>query len=112
MIPIDKLKDIIKKHSKLEIDLSSENIDKKKFADMSKEYSDLNEIIEEAKFYCSFEDVQSGLKKIIDDKDSDGEMTELKNIEFFEIIKKKEKIEKKLKIFLLPKDEADKKCYN
>ena len=27
--PIDKLKDIIKKHSKLEIDLSSENIDKK-----------------------------------------------------------------------------------
>ena len=109
MIPIDKLKDIIKKHSKLEIDLSSENIDKKKFADMSKEYSDLNEIIEEAKFYCSFEDVQSGLKKIIDDKDSDGEMTELANIELSEIIKKKEKIEKKLRIFLLPKDEADKK---
>ena len=51
MIPLEKVKNIISKHSKLEVDLSSSNIDKKKFADMSKEYSDLNEIIDDAKFY-------------------------------------------------------------
>ena len=45
MIPLKKVKNIIDKHSKLETDLSSNNIDKKKFAEMSKEYSDLNEII-------------------------------------------------------------------
>ena len=38
MIPLEKVKSIIDKHSKLEVDLSSTNIDKKKFADMSKEY--------------------------------------------------------------------------
>ena len=45
MIPLEKVKDIINKHSKLETDLSSANIDKKKFVEMSKEYSDLNDII-------------------------------------------------------------------
>ena len=48
MIPLEKVKSIIEKHSKLEIELSSTNIDKKKFAEMSKEYSDLNVIIDDA----------------------------------------------------------------
>ena len=39
MIPIEKVKNIIEKHSKLETDLSSTDLDKKKFAEMSKEYS-------------------------------------------------------------------------
>ena len=55
MIPQEKVKNIIEKHSKLEIELSSTNIDKKKFAEMSKEYSDLNEIIDDAKFFISFD---------------------------------------------------------
>ena len=55
MIPLEKVKSIIEKHSKLEIELSSTNIDKKKFAEMSKEYSDLNEIIDDAKFFISFD---------------------------------------------------------
>ena len=55
MIPLEKVKDILDKHAKLEVDLSSAEIDKKKFAEMSKEYSDLNEIIDDAKFYISFD---------------------------------------------------------
>ena len=54
MIPLEKVKKIIDKHAKLEIDLSATNIDKKKFAEMSKEYSDLNEVIDDAKFYTFF----------------------------------------------------------
>ena len=45
MIPISKVRDLISKHKSLEKELSSGEIDKKKFAEKSKEYSDLNEII-------------------------------------------------------------------
>ena len=109
MIPIEKVKEIIQKHSKLETDLSAENIDKKKFVDMSKEYSELNEIINEAKFYSSFDNEQKDLKKIIDDNTNETEIKELANIELAELIKRKEKIENKIRLFLLPKDEADRK---
>ena len=55
MVPIKKVEDLINKHSNLEKELSSGNVDKKLFAEKSKEYSDLNEIIKEAKAYESFE---------------------------------------------------------
>ena len=109
MIPLEKVKSIIDKHSKLEVELSSTNIDKKKFAEMSKEYSDLNEIIDDAKFYISFDFEKKELEKIINDKLSDKDMVELANTELAGLISKNEKIKKKLIIFLLPKDEADKK---
>ena len=109
MIPLEKVKSIIEKHSKLEIELSSTNIDKKKFAEMSKEYSDLNEIIDDAKFFISFDFEKKELEKIINDKSSDQDMVDLANTELAELISKNEKIKKKLIIFLLPKDEADKK---
>ena len=53
MIPKKKIEDLIKKHIALEKDLSSVEIDKKLFAEKSKEYSDLNEIIGIAKNYIS-----------------------------------------------------------
>ena len=90
MIPLEKLKNIIDKHSTLELNLSSSNIDKKKFAEMSKEYSDLNEIIDDAKFYTSFDFEKKELEKIINDKSSDKEMIELANNELSELLIKNE----------------------
>ena len=45
MIPLNKVKDLISKHVSLEAELSSGKIDKKNFAEKSKEYSDLNNIV-------------------------------------------------------------------
>ena len=109
MIPLEKVKDILDKHAKLEVDLSSADIDKKKFAEMSKEYSDINEIIDDAKFYTSFNLEKTDLEKIINDKTSDKEMIDLANKELSELITKNEKVKKRLIIFLLPKDDADRK---
>ena len=81
MIPLEKVKNIIEKHSRLESDLSSTNIDKKKFAEISKEYSDLNDIIYVAKFYNSFDTEKVELEKIISDKASDKEMIDFANNE-------------------------------
>ena len=54
MIPVDKVREIISKHKILEKELSSDKVDKK-FAKISKEYSDLNEILNDAKQFLSFD---------------------------------------------------------
>ena len=71
MIPISKVRDLISKHKSLEKELSSGEIDKKKFAEKSKEYSNLSEIIQEANDYSSFESSKQDLEKILADQDSD-----------------------------------------
>ena len=109
MIPIKTIKDLINKHSSLEKDLSSGEIDKKFFAEKSKEYSDLNEIISDAKKYITFDKDKRELQKILDDQNSDKELLKMADIEIRELETEHEKNEKRLKIFLLPKDEADKK---
>ena len=55
MIPVDKVKDIIKRHEILEKELSSEALEKKSFASKSKEYSELNAVINYAKDYLVFD---------------------------------------------------------
>jgi peptide chain release factor 1 len=109
MIPQKTIEELINKHLNLEKDLSSVEIDKKKFAEKSKEYSDINEIIEEAKKYLSFEKDKIELEKILNDQTSDEELKKMAEIELTDLKLKNESNEKKLKIFLLPKDEADKK---
>ena len=109
MLPKEKVKNLIKRHQELEKELSSGEINKNKFADISKEYSDLNEIINNAKEYLNFEKDTEDLNIIMNDKNSDADMKEFANIEL-EVLKKNFlENEKKIKLFLLPKDNADSK---
>ena len=55
MIPVKKVEELVLRHKNLESELSSGNLDKKLFASKSKEYSDINEIINYAKKYIEFE---------------------------------------------------------
>ncbi len=109
MIPQKTIEELIDKHSILEKDLSSGQIDKKNFAEKSKEYSDLNEIIIDAKKYLVFEKEKSELEKILNDQNTDKEILKMAELELNDLKLQNEKNEKKLKLFLLPKDEADKK---
>ena len=109
MIPKKTIEELIDKHSNLEKDLSSGKIDKKLFAEKSKEYSDLNEIIGDAKKYISYEKDNIELQKILNEKNTDEELKKMAEIELKDLQQQFEKNEKKLKLFLLPKDEADKK---
>ena len=88
MIPISKVRDLISKHEMLEKELSSGQIDKSKYAEKSKEYSDLNEIIDVAKEFNSYEKDKNDLEKIVEDKSSDLEMKELARLELSKLIKK------------------------
>jgi len=109
MIPIEKVKSIIDIYTALEKQLASSEIDKKDFVKKSKEYSSLGEIINEARGYVSFEKEKKDLEKIINEKDGDMEMIKLAENELMKLSKNRTIYEKKLKIYLLPRDEADSK---
>ena len=109
MIPEKTIEELITRHSSLEKDLASGNVDKKLFAEKSKEYSDLNEIVNSAKKYASYKNDKIELEKILNDKNSDEELMKMAHTELSDLNSQFEKNEKKLKLFLLPKDEADKK---
>ena len=109
MIPLSKIRDIVSKHNKLEKELSSSQIDKEKFINKSKEYSNLNDIIDIAKQFLDFEKNKLELENIINEENSDKDLQNLAKKELNELIDKHEINEKKLKFFLLPKDEADTK---
>ena len=109
MLPKNKIDDLIEKHSLLEKQLSSGDIDKKKFAEKSKEYSDLNEVINEAKKYQKFDKEKIELEKIINDSSLEREFTDMAIKELEELSHIHAENERKIKLFLLPKDDADKK---
>jgi len=109
MIPIEKVKDIISKHDNLEKDLSSGNVDPKSFAQKSKQYSSLGNIISFAREYIKFDNEINDLEHIINDKSNDEEMTEMAEKDLNQLKEKKKDYENRLKIFLLPKDEDDDK---
>jgi len=109
MIPLEKVQDIIMKHDSLEKDLSSGNVDPKVFAQKSKEYSSLGNIISLAREYVKFESEVRDLELILQDKNNDVEIIEMAEKDLEQIKLKKIDYENKLKIFLLPKDEDDDK---
>ena len=109
MLPQEKVQKLIDRHHKLEKELSSGEIEKKKYAEISKEYADLNEIVKNAKDYISFQSEKEELEKILNDSNVDDELKKMADLELLDLQNRYEVNEKKLKLFLLPKDEADKK---
>ena len=109
MIPIKKVEAIIVKHDLLEKELSSGNIESKNYAQKSKEYSDLRNIVDFAREYLKFDKNKIDLDQIINDSKSDKDMVVLAKKELVTLKERKENYENKLKIFLLPKDSDDQK---
>jgi peptide chain release factor 1 len=109
MIPIDKVEKIVSRFNELESILAKPDLKKDEFVSNSKEYSNLNEIISYAKNYLKvLEDLKS-TKNILEDKSTDKEFYEMAEKELKDLKQQEEECVKKLKVFLLPKDEADEK---
>ncbi len=109
MIPLKTVEELLVRHSSIEKDLSTGELDNKLFAEKSKEYSDLNEIVGVAKDFISFQTKKEELEKILNDISTDEELKKMAGSELIDLQNQYEANEKKLKLFLLPKDEADKK---
>ena len=89
MVPINKVRDIINKYETLEKEFSSGNIDSKLFAKKSKEYANLGNIINIAKFFVNFDSEKQDLLNLIQDKSNDKEIIDLAEKDLNELIKKK-----------------------
>ncbi len=109
MLPEEKVQKLIERHLKLENMLASGDVDKKKYAEISKEYSDLNDIIKPAKEYLNYQQDTEDLNNIINDKNSDLDLKNFANAELENLKINYQINEKKIKLFLLPKDLADSK---
>ncbi len=109
MIPLEKVNSIILRYDELEKLLSKTNIDKKEFVKNSKEYSSIGSIIKEAKEYQKILKDKDELRLILNDQKSDKDLKMMAESELNEAKKKELILEKKIKYFMLPKDEADEK---
>ena len=83
------MRDIISKHDTLEKELSSGKIDSKSFAEKSREYSNLGNIIIVAKEYLKFDQEKIGLEQILEDKNNDTEILKLAEKDLKEMNQKK-----------------------
>ena len=109
MIPKDKVENIVSRFNELETILAKPDLKKDEFVSNSKEYSNLNDIISYAKDYLKvLEDLKS-TKNILEDKSTDKEFYEMAEKELKDLKQQEEECVKRLKVFLLPKDEADEK---
>jgi peptide chain release factor 1 len=107
MLPLQKVKEIVSRYNSLEKELSSGSIDPKQFANKSKEYSNLGNIISTAKEYINFDNEKKDLEQILQDQTSDKEIIEMAQKDLEDLDKKRKNNENQLKIFLLPRDEDD-----
>ena len=73
MIPLEKVKALVIQYDNLEKELSTGRIDPKTFAQKSKEYSDIGNIIIYAREYLKFENELKDLENLLSDKNSDTE---------------------------------------
>ena len=109
MLPINKVKEIISRYEVLEKTLSQSDIDKNTYVKNSKEYASIGDIINDVKLYIKITEDQKSSEKILEDKTADKELKEMAELELNEIKEKIVDLENKIKIFMLPKDEADEK---
>ncbi len=106
----DKLGKILEKHVQLQDKLSDpEIINSKDFVKLSRELSDLESVVENVNSYKKMSDEFDSLKLLVEDPSTDIELKDIAEQELHQLRKLLPEEERKLKLSLLPKDEADSK---
>lgn len=105
----DKLESIKSKYISLGEKLLNPESLGNNFAKYSKEYSDLEPIVNKIDEYLKTQNDIKEAKELLEDEELDSEFKKIAEEEIFENNKKLPIIKKELEILLLPKDEADEK---
>lgn len=106
----DKFDRVVARHEQLSDMLANtDGSDPQEFVKLSKEYSELNEVVETIRELRRVREEIEGLNEILEDAEADDEMKELAGAELEELRAREPEVENKLKFMLLPKDEADTK---
>ncbi len=107
---INKLKSLKDKYDSINEQLADpENLnDQEKLISLSKQRSELTEIVEAYDEYQNLTDNISGNREVIDSTE-DAELIEMAELELGELDQKKTDLEEKIKLLLIPKDPNDTK---
>jgi peptide chain release factor 1 len=104
MLPVARLDALIARHAELEAELA-EGGGRDSFVRLSREHAELSPVIEDVKALKQAQDDLSGVEEML--KGADGEMARLAGDEKRELVARIEALEQKLRLALIPKDEAD-----
>ncbi len=107
---LDKLSAINNRYKEVEKLISSPDAmnDMKLYVQLSKEYKDLDPIIEAYKTYRDLVGNIAEAKEILSESD-DAEMKEMAKMELDENLSRKDEMDEEIKVLLIPKDPADAK---
>lgn len=106
----DNLTKILSRHNELRIKLeNSATLSREEFVQTSKEYADLNFVVERITALHKIQAEAKSLKEIIADPEADPEMKEMAEEELYQVQQRIPLIETEVKKSLLPKDKADEK---
>ena len=106
----EKLNQVVARHDELRDILSTQtDMDSKELQRISKEFSELIDIVEIINEFRKMETEAQDLAELIADKETDIEMKTLAEEEFYELRNKIPQKQHEIQLKLLPKDEADSK---
>ncbi|OPZ79032.1 MAG: Peptide chain release factor 1 [Alphaproteobacteria bacterium ADurb.Bin438] len=105
----EKLETIVSRHDELKALLSTGNVDGQEFVRLSKEMASLDEMVETIQAYKELKKNMAEAKAIMEDASMDSEMRKMGEEEYYSLKEELPEAEKKIKILLIPKDEADAK---
>jgi len=107
-IPAEKLEHLVARWQNVQDALAS-GADQESYVQLSREFAELDPIVATINALREAQNERDGLQEIIDDRTSDKAMLSLAEEEIGTLDSKIEELEHRLKVQLLPKDEADEK---
>jgi peptide chain release factor 1 len=110
MTILEKLNHVVARHDELSESLATQNnMSSEELQRISKEFSELVDIVRIIGEFRKLESEAQDLAELIADPETDREMKALAESEFFELKRKIPQKEQEIQLILLPKDEADNK---
>jgi len=106
MIPATKLDALIARHAAVERELSGRP-DRESYVRLSREFAELNPLVEAIKRYRDAADELSGLESLLEDPATEPDMRRLAEQEKAELARRHETLEREIRVALTPKDAAD-----
>jgi peptide chain release factor 1 len=106
MLPQAKLDALIARHAAIQADLAAQP-DRQTYVKLSREFAELDPLIDTVKAYRAAVDELSGLDGLIADTTTDAEMRELAAQERPTIVARRDRLEQEIRVALIPKDAMD-----
>lgn len=104
----DKLQEVVKRFEEMGEKLNNPgSLNSKEFAKLSKEYSDMGELVEHIQNYQKAVTSFKESEEMMNDASIDAEMKALAQEEFYLLKAKLPEMEREIRLSLIPKDEAD-----